>query len=617
MKLKLYYQSQVKEVEVLESMTLKDLFYKHFTSKRPSLIQVGGGLGSFYKGFDIRKTLSELKFYEESILFLDDFCPVDYSRFMLRFVMRELGIVNESLKKLYQLIEDLTNGSSDENTLDILRIRLSKPGKTLGEKLACKNISQLLEWYEDEFESHVKGACSLGICRGLFKAQCINACPAGIHIPGFVALMKDDDYDQAYKLMRQENPLSSVCGSVCARPCEDRCRRGEITGTVGVRALQRFISAKALESWEKETCLDDKGLSVGIIGGGPAGLTAGYFLRRSGYDVTIYEKNAEAGGMLSYGVPKYRLPSVEIQREIKTIEELGVQIKRNFEVGKDAMFDEIRSRHNSVLIATGTPIGKSLESTIDSQAAIDFLRQVHTGDLNSFEGHILVVGGGDVSMDVARSSIRLGAKVSLVSLESENILPASKEECLQSKEEGVNLLHGYGIDRIEDSNVHLKTCLDVYNDGGGFSPVFANSDLVLENVDLIVWAIGQKRDLSFTLMDQPELEGADDIFLAGDVLKPTIVIDAIGQGKKAAESIDAYLGGSGLYTGKPITIPEKVLNIRTFDDDLREIDTLDPIMRIKSFDQVNKNYSLEDAKYEASRCMRCDRNSSASLLLGR
>ncbi len=617
MKLKIYYKKEVAEIDVLKDISLKEVFYNHFSGPRPKVIQVGGPLGKLYRGIDIRMPLNTLNFYEDSILFLDEFCPVDYARFMIRFLMRELNIVNIALKDIYNLIDGFTRGEGDDLSLDMLDLMLKKPVRSKGETLLYKNLKQLMENYSKDFHEHINGHCQYGICRGLIKAQCINACPAKIHIPGFVALMKEDRYVDAYKLMRQENPLSSICGSVCARPCEDRCRRGEITGTVGVRALQRFISAKALESWPKETCLDDKGHSVAIVGGGPSGLTASYFLKRSGYSVTIFEKNSEAGGMLSFGVPKYRLASEEIRREIETIESLGVEIKTNFEVGADVSFDELRKKYDAVLVATGTPIGKTIELEIDSMSGIDFLKNVHTEKLDTIGNRVLVIGGGDVSMDCARTARRLGAEVILMSFEPEHLVPASMEERIQSKEEGVKLMHGYGIDSIDQRNIKLKKCLDVFSDDGQFSPVFEPSSKVLEDIDNVIWAIGQKRDLSFTCMDDHEISRLDDVFLAGDVIRPTIVIDAIAQGKTAANEIDSFLGGNGLYIGDSIDIPERVLNIRTFDDDLREIETLDVSSRIANFDQVNMNYSLEDAKYEADRCMRCDRNSTASLLLGR
>lgn len=612
MKLKLIQGNFTKVIEVTKNTTLKEIYLEHIGKRRPTMVQVGGALGKLYRKTDVQKTMAELKFYEDSIAFYYDFCPVDFSRFMIRFLIRELNIVNDDIRKLYDVIDGLTNHKTSSFEYGAMMLLLEKKTHTLGEQLLFSNIHQLLDWYEDDFKSHLSGYCKLGVCRGLIQAQCINACPAHIHIPGFVALMKEGDYNAAYKLMRQENPLSAVCGSICARPCEDRCRRGEITGTVGVRALQRFISSKALEDWDyDDECLEDNHKRIAIVGGGPCGLTAAYYLRRTGYQVTIYEKHKEAGGMLSFGVPLYRLPSEAIRNEINTIEKLGVKIKTNTEVGKDIELSQIKKDHDAVLISTGRPIGLTLNLDHEQvYSGIDFLKSVHLKQLETIGSKVVVIGGGDVAMDCARTARRLRADVSVISLESAELMPASVEEKIQATEEGVHILNGLSIDRIEGKKLFLKKCIQVYDDEGAFKPTFASSDEVIENVDAIVCAVGQKSDLSF-------VDDDENLYFAGDVVSATIVIDAIAKGKSIAAEMDAALGGKGLHIGRDIKIPERVLNIRTFDDDLRMNDTLNIKDRILNFDQVNKNYTVEDAVYEASRCMRCDRNSVVSLQLGR
>ncbi len=584
---------------------------------KPRLFQVGGALGGLYRDYDSLKILNDFDMYEDSLIFLTDFCPIDYARFMCRFVIRELNIINDTIRKVHDAVEGLTRHKTTDLEFKFLKLLLEEKTSSLGETLLYKNIKQLIEWYEPEFINHIDGYCKQGICRGLIQAQCINACPAHIHIPGFVALMKDEDYAAAYQLMRQENPLSSVCGSVCARPCEIRCRRGEITGTVGVRALQRFISSEALKEWKpEEKCLPDNKQSIAIVGGGPAGLTAAYYLRRTGYAVTIYERHFEAGGMLSFGVPKYRLPSEQIREEIKTIESLGVKIITNYEVDKNK-FETLKLENDAVLIATGTPIGHTLN--IDHQnvlAGIDFLKSVHLEKMTDVGKKVLVVGGGDVALDCARTAKRLNAEVIVMSLESYDEMRASEEEKIQSVEEDVTFKSGFSIDYVEGQTIYLKSCKSVLDEAFNFKPIYEKSDEKLMDIDTVIFAIGQRRDIDF--IDIKTSYNIDDhVFVAGDVIKPTIVIDAIAQGKTVAHLIDQSLVKKGLYVGDKIEIPEKVLNIRTFDDDLKEVRTTDKEKRVLSFDQVNQNYSVDEAKYEASRCMRCDRNSTASLLLGR
>lgn len=607
MKIKLIHHDFVKVIDVDPATTLKDVYQTHIGKKRPMLIQVGGALGELFQYKDISRTLESLEFYEDSLSFYEEVCPVDLSRFMIRFVIREQNIVNDNLKKIYGVIDGLTNGQASEMDYQLLFLMLEFKPKTLGEKLLYNNLNQLLSWYEDVFKEHLDGYCSFSICRGLMKAQCINACPAHIHIPGFVALMKDQRYEDAYRLMRHENPLSAVCGYVCARPCEDKCRRGQITGTVGVRALQRFISTKALDEWKAvDECLAPSGKTISIIGGGPCGLTAAYYLKKSGHDVVIYEKYQEAGGMLTRGIPLYRLPKDEIEREISSIESLGVVIKTNVEVGKDIDLKYIQSISDAVLIATGAPIGKQL--TLDHKhvmSGLDFLQNQH-----SIGKNVLVIGGGDVAMDCGRTARRMASNVYVACLESYEFMPASLEEKLQAAEEGVQFLNEMAIDSIQNQKIFFKTCTDMYTDEGIFSPKFKPSDITIESIDTIICAIGQLPDLSF-------VEDEEMLYFAGDVQGSTIVIDAIAQGKMVAKEIHESLGGQSLFLGDDVAIPEKVLNIRTFDDDLRNPATLDVAKRQLNFEQVNLNYTLEDALYEASRCMRCDRNSTVSLQLGR
>jgi len=614
--LNLLYQHSKKTLDMDKSKSLLDLFRLYEPTGYPRLIQVGGPLGPFYRGQDIYKDLASLEayMYEDSILFMDEFCPLDYMRFMCRYLMRNLNLVTDTSLKVYHIIQSLTEGQAGPTDLQYLGLLLNQESKSLGEALVYKNIKQLMAWYPKDLEDHLAGHCHHHICRPLFKAQCINACPAHIHIPGFVALMKEERYQEAYHLMRQDNPLNSICGFVCARPCEKACRRGEITGTVGVRALQRFISSQALKEDYQETCLPDRDQTIGIIGGGPSGLTAAYYLRRTGYQVTIYEKEDRLGGVLAYGVPAYRLPLAAIDQEIETITRLGVTLKTNYTMDKDK-FKDLRDHHHGLVLATGRGLGKSLSLDHDHVVtAIDFLKAVRQSKVSQLAENVLVVGGGDVAMDVARTCRRYGSQVTLLALEAYDQMPASQEEKVQAQEEGVVLKPGYAIESITGQTINLKACKQVFDANHHFQPSFQASDQVIEGVGMIVLAIGQLADRSYLPDDY---ESHDLVVECGDMVQATIIIDAIAQGKAAALKIHQALGGQDLYTGPDLDIPEPLLNIQSFDYDLREIKTLNQKERLHSFDLVNMNYTREDALFEAKRCMRCDQNSQASLLLGR
>jgi NADH-quinone oxidoreductase subunit F len=277
----------------------------------------------------------------------------------------------------------------------------------------------------------------------------------------------------------------------------------------------------------------------------------------------------------------------------------------------------LKLENDAVLIATGTPIGHKLNINHQNVlAGIDFLKSVHLEKVTDVGKKVLVIGGGDVALDCARTAKRLNAEVIVMSLESYDEMRASEEEKIQSVEEDIIFKSGFAIDYVEGQTIHLKSCKSVLDEAFKFKPVYEKSDEQLIDINTVIFAIGQRRDVDF--VDIKTSYNIDaHVFVAGDVIKPTIVIDAIAQGKTVAHLIDQTLVKEGLYIGDKIEIPEKVLNIRTFDDDLKEVRTTDKEKRVLSFDQVNQNYSVDEAKYEASRCMRCDRNSTASLLLGR
>lgn len=608
--------------------------------QRIKLVQLGGPLGLYLRGHELDKKINEFSIEDEqvTILYLSEtMCPVDMMRFAVRFTIREIRIDNDTTRELNDIMEHIANGRGKKRHLNIIKAIIEEELETQGEYLLQLALGRLMALFEDEILEHIyEKKCKNGICRGLILAQCINACPAEIYIPGYVELMKMGRHEEAYKLMRQNNPLSLICGRICSRPCEVRCRRGEIEKTVGVRALQRYASNVALLNKDfKEDQLESNHKCIAIVGAGPGGLSAAYYLARTGYEVTMYESKGVVGGMLAVGVPEYRLPYDDILAEIKTIENLGVKIELNMTVGKDISMEELKKKFDAVVLASGCHVANRIPGFEDEAVwtAIDFLRDVRVSGKNTIGKSVVVIGGGDVAMDAARTARRIGAEsVRVMSLESYGEMPAGDEEKAQGQAEGIEFISSFASKQLTKNLVgkfilSLKKCLSVWDVNYNFSPVFDESVVKEIQCDTIILAVGQKPDMGyagdgvvlnrgFAKVDKVTFETSlKGVYAIGDLVKPSVAIEAISSGRKVAASIDYDLGGTGLYVGGNIEVPSSVLNIRTWDDLLVEEKLTNEVDRVKNFDQVTIAYSEEEAMVEASRCMRCDRNSTRELLL--
>lgn len=625
--------------EIDENRSLIDIFLEFagglWNNGRLSMVQVGGPFGEIALLKDIENSLDDYtkNIDADTILFLNDLtCPVDYARFCVRYLIRELRTTNETIEEINEIIEKISNGTSKRVLeLDILKELLEEEAVIPAERKMKKTVLFLLNNFRDVFEEHItEKKCHPGVCHRLASAQCVNACPAEVNIPGYVAYMVEDDMDTAYAVMRQANPLSYVCGLICARPCESRCRRGELEQSVGVRALKYFASTMALEDNKiKEDKLGNNGKKIGIVGSGPAGLSAAYFLGRSGYNVTIYEAEKVAGGVPAIMIPEYRISNEAINREVKLIENLGVEIKTGVKVGEDIKLSEIREANDATILATGlmtgVKVGPDKEYIV---SAVDTLKKIKLEGKRDFPEKVTVVGGGDVAMDAARSIMRCGSDVTVVSLEEYNDMPASHEEKHGAKEEGIKFLSGYTIKEYfeeKDSlnGIELKKCLSTMDNQYKFSPKFDEENTMKLDSELVVMAIGQRADYSYLDKDieiganrwvsfdkKTYKTTAEDVYVAGDMGGYSkIAITAIAEAKKVASSIDKALGGQGIYVGQEIEIPEKQLDLTTWDISKQEEKETEATCRCTNFENVKVVYTREEAIKEATRCMRCDRNS--------
>ncbi|RKO66303.1 FAD-dependent oxidoreductase [Desulfofundulus salinus] len=463
---------------------------------------------------------------------------------------------------------------------------------------------------------------------------CSANCPVNTDVPGYLAAIARGDYQKAARLIRANNTFASVCGWVCPHPCEDHCRRGQVDAPLSVRALKRF----ALEKAGGESLFPDKPTAqslpyrVAIVGAGPAGLTAAWDLARAGYTVTVFERQPEAGGHLYASLPTYRLPRRVVREDVGRIAAAGVEIRTGVEIGKDVSLTDLQKEYDAVILAVGLSKSRSLNlpgfDHPDVLLALPFLQGTNLGRPVNIKKRVIVIGGGDVAMDVARTALRLGAQeVRVVCLETCDIMPAHPWEVKEAQEEGVELCAGWGPVRavVEEGLVQgleVKGVLSVFDEQGCFNPTFDEGRLSFVPGEMIIQAIGQCADLS-CLADSPvavnergqlmvnrdTLEtSVSGVFACGEVAcGPGPAIAAVASGHRVAAAVRAYLEGVSLPAGNVATIGELPERVRTRLPSFarQEIPVLPADQRRYSFVVQELEFPPVQALREAERCLRC------------
>ena len=468
------------------------------------------------------------------------------------------------------------------------------------------------------------------------RPPCVLACPGQTDCQGYVGLIANGEYEKALELIKDKIPLPAALGRVCPHPCEEACRRGLIDEPISIQQLKRFAADMDLEGEVfVPECEEDTGKSVAIIGGGPMGLSAAYFLRQMGHDVTIFESMPNAGGMLRYGIPEYRLPKAVLDEEIATIESMGVEIITNTKVGVDIPFETIRSDYDAVLLGIGawvsTGVGCKGEDAEGVIGGIDFLRRVVRNEEIGMGRKVAIVGGGNTAMDACRTAVRLGAEeVYNIYRRTKDEMPADMVEIEEAEEEGVifkNLTNP--IEVVKDENGHVKeVVLQVMELGepdasGRRKPVPVEGKTETLAIDTMILAIGQAVDATVFDCDKTRknaiaydpdtfMTSIPGVFAGGDCGndKISIAIEAIADARKAADSIDAYLYGEVLKYEKPYVVERDDITETTFEDRERmcrpEIPQLSPEERKDNFSEViPEGFTEEQAVAEASRCLEC------------
>jgi len=473
-------------------------------------------------------------------------------------------------------------------------------------------------------------------------APCKTTCPANINVQGYVQLIKKKEYLKAVEMIRRRNPLSAICGRVCTHPCEAACTRRNLDDPLAVRLLKRFASDKEMEMIEsgelslpEEKTPDPDAKKVAIIGAGPAGLTLANDLADKDIAVTVYEALPSAGGMMRWGIPEYRLPKKVLEHEIELIRRKGVTFVLNCRVGVDISIEKIRAENEAVFIGVGVQKGRALgiegENLINVLQGIEFLRQAGSTDNKpAVQKKVVVIGGGNVAVDVARTALRLGAEnVEMVALEQHDEMPAYPEEIEATLTEGIKIRNGWGPRKIlgngSVAGIELKSCTQVFDKEGRFNPVYDENDRMSIDADQVIVAIGQKNDDSFLehigawtergsfKSDPVTLETSiKGVFAGGDTVSgPASIIEAVAAGKRAAESIERYLKGQDLRASRfedtIQTIPEEFLpSTRGVEKKPRASSGEISIKnRISNFDEVETGFSEEEAIAEAERCLNC------------
>ena len=482
-------------------------------------------------------------------------------------------------------------------------------------------------------------------CYDAGTAPCKTACPAHIGIQGYLQLAKEGRYEDALALIKKDNPLPAVCGHVCNRRCEDACTRGTIDEAVAIDEVKRFIAERDLNAETrfipKKTIPSLKGgfeEKIAIIGAGPAGLSCAYFLALTGYKPTIFEKNAEPGGMLRYGIPSYKLEKDLLAAEIDVIRQLGVEIRCGVEIGKDVTIEDLREQgykgfYAAIGCQRGRKPGISGENAEGAYTAVDFLRKAGAKESFALEGDVVVVGGGNVAIDAARISSRCtDAKVSMFCLEAREKMPASNEEIEEALEEGIELNCGWGPKEVLEENGHVsgvvfKKCTRVFDAQGRFSPEYDENDTVTIPCRHVIFSVGQAIDWGH-MLDNLHVElrpngGAlankltyqtsePDIFVGGDVYTgPKFAIDAIAAGREGAISLHRYVHEHCTLTiGRNrrdfIELDKENIKVETYDSSSRQIPPkADVKEQAKTFRDLSQSLTEEQVKKETSRCLSC------------
>jgi NADPH-dependent glutamate synthase beta subunit-like oxidoreductase len=554
-------------------------------------------------------------------------------------------------KEQLEVFQDIFNGEATEDDLEFLQSSAEAvvdAGKCTIGKAGPIPLLHALKYFADDFSQAVSGSkpVTTGTYYSKLTAPCMDACPIHLDVPRYVELIKDAKFADSLDVIRECLPLPGVLGRACYHPCEENCRRGNVDEPISIRSLKRFVAdhelSKNKEPEYQITPSENTG-KVAIVGAGPAGMTCAYHLALRGHQVTVFEKLPVAGGMMAVGIPQYALPPDIPTKEIQDIEKMGVTIKTGISFGEDITLDSLKDDgFQAVFLGTGLHgsrrlgvKGEELEGVI---SGIEFLRDVALGKQVKPGEKSIVVGGGNVAIDVARTAKRLGdGDVTIVCLESREEIPAWEREIEEAIEEKMEIVNSYGPKSIEGKDgqvtgVEFKRCTSVFAENGRFNPQYDETELQTFPANTVILAIGQSAEPDFAqgqdipispggglradpLTFQTELKW---VFAGGDaVYGPESVVAAAASGKKAAISIDRFINNLPVEPDEDDYFDKLFKSVKVYDpnekigkiepSDRKQLPKLQPETRISTFDEVEQGFSNPEAVAEAERCLRCYR----------
>ncbi|TVQ26168.1 MAG: NADH-quinone oxidoreductase subunit NuoF [Spirochaetaceae bacterium] len=575
----------------------------------------------------------------------DETCMVDVARFFLEFVQEEscgkCVPCRVGTKRMLEILTRISSGQGREGDIELLEELGNQIKQTalcgLGQT-AANPVLSTIRHFRHEYEAHIRDHhCEAGVCPALVRAPCQSACPANVDVPGFVALIRERRYAEALALHRERNPFAAVCARVCFHTCEDHCRRAGIDDPVAIRAIKRFMVDQEVVLQLPEVRENDENATrkIAIVGGGPAGLSCAYFLARLGYQPLVLEAESRPGGMLVQMIPAYRLPRETVAREIRMIEQLGVEIRTDSRLGRDFTLESLREEgYEAVFVGIGAPdcsgLGVPGEDAKGVIMAGEFLRTYNIRGSVPVGKRVVVIGGGNAAIDAARTAMRLGAEtVTVVYRRTQEQMPAYDEEIAEAKSEGVEIRALTQPTEVVVANgvatglACVKMALGEFDRSGRRRPQQSEDDSFVLDADQIIVAIGQELDTSFAGALGLELNAGGFIaanpvtgqtsvawiFSGGDaVLGPASVVEAIGAGERAAVGIDLML------TGEAHAFWREQSTVETdFDPNADPapyprdaLKTIPVERRRNNFDEVEHAWNESVTIRQASRCLRCE-----------